>query len=249
MQSKGSKIEKEKLGILLIHGFTSDLKSVDGLLPYLKKNHLKYKTPILRGHGTRFQDLKGVTSNDWYADAEKALFDLAKTVEKVVVVGLSMGGLVSLKLGMNHPDKIAAVVTVAAALKFADPFAFLTPILSKIIPYWPSPNSFNDKNLKKNCLNYKWFPTDAFASLYKFAPQIEKALSKFKVPILIIHSKKDQVISPKSAEIIYEKVSSKQKEIKWFYKSGHEMMQDLEAKEVFETIIDYILKISKKSQK
>src|SRR5262249_44766729 len=116
-----------KLGVLVLHGFTSHLKTVDGLKPYLEKHSLKSSFPILRGHGTRFQDLNGVTSRDWVADAEKALLDLSKTVDKVVVVGLSMGGLVALELGLKHPDKIAGVVTVGAALKFADPLSALTP--------------------------------------------------------------------------------------------------------------------------
>jgi len=239
-----------KIGVLLLHGFTSSLKTVEGLTPFLKEQHIPYQMPLLRGHGTRFQDLEGIGYNDWYADAEKALTALSKTVDKVVVVGFSMGGLVGLKLAMEHPEKVAGIVTVAAALKFSDPLAGLTKLISKIIPYWPSPKAFQDKNLaKKSNQNYKWFPTKTFASLYDFSKLIEKDLPKVRVPILVIHSKKDQIISPSAANIIYEKVSSKHREIKWFYQSGHEMMQDLEAAEVLKTIDDFILKFSKKPAK
>ncbi|MFO1518207.1 MAG: alpha/beta fold hydrolase [bacterium] len=206
-----------KVGVLVLHGFTSDIKTVDGLKPYLDKAHLKSSFPVLRGHGTKFQDLNGVTWKDWYADAEKAFLDLAKTVDKVVVVGLSMGGLVALELGVKHASKIAGVVTVAAALKFADPLSPLTPILSKVVPYWPSPNAFHDKKLAKNSRNYKWFATSAFASLFEFAQKVEDDLPKLKVPILVLHSKKDQVIAPRAANIIYEKVSSEHRDIKWFF--------------------------------
>ena len=169
-----------------------------------------------------------------------SLLQLAKQVDKVIVVGLSMGGLVSLELAMKHANKIAGIVTVGAALKFADPLSGLTPLMSKLIPYWPSPNAFHDKKLAKNSRNYKWFPTRAFASLYAYAQKIEKDLPKVKVPILVIQSKKDQIISPKAANLIYEKVSSDYRDIHWFYKSGHEMMQDLEAKDVFQTILSFV---------
>src|SRR4030095_8749090 len=237
-----------KIGVLVLHGFTSDLKTVDGLKPYLDKLHLKSSFPVLRGHGTKFQDLNGVTYKDWIADAEKALNTLSKSVDKVILVGLSMGGLISLELGIRHPDKIAGVVTVGAALKFADPLSVLTPLLSKIVPYWPSPKAFHDKNVAKNNRNYKWFPTTAFASLYEFTKLAEKRLPKFKLPLLVIHSKKDQIISPRSANTIYEKVSSDHREIKWFYKSGHEMMQDMEAKEVFEAVVEFIQQFTKKAE-
>lgn len=234
-----------KIGVLLLHGFTSSLKAVDGFLPHLQKLNIPYKMPALRGHGTRFQDLTGVTYEDWYEDAERALLELSKTVDKVIVVGLSMGGLVTLRLAMNHPDKIAGIVTVAAALKFADPLAGFSKILAKFVPYWPGPKTFNDKKLAKNSSNYKWFPTKAFVSLYDFAKIVEKDLPKVKVPILIIHSKQDHVISPNATDIIYEKISSPYREIKWFYKSGHEMMQDMEAEEVFETMDEFIVKFQK----
>jgi len=234
-----------KVGVLVLHGFTSHLRTVDGLKPYLQKLHIKSSFPVLKGHGTKFQDLNGVTHREWYHDAEKAFLQLSKQVDKVVVVGLSMGGLVALELAMKHANKIAGVVTVGAALKFADPLSALTPIMSKVVPYWPSPNAFRDKKLAKNSRNYKWFPTSAFASLYDYAQRIEKDLRKVKVPILIIHSKKDQIIAPRAANIIYEKVSSEYRDIKWFYKSGHEMMQDLESKEVFHSIVHFIQQFNK----
>lgn len=237
----------EKIGVLLLHGFTSGKHAVDGLVPHLQKLNIPYQMPFLRGHGTRFQDLQGVSYKDWVEDARKALFELSKNVDKVIVVGLSMGGLVTLKLAMDYPDKIAGVVTVAAALKFADPLAGFSKILAKIVPYWPGPKTFNDKVLAKKSTNYKWFPTKAFVSLYDFSKVIEKDLPKVKVPILVIHSKEDHVITPASANIIYEKVASPYREIKWFYKSGHEMMQDMEAEQVFNTIDEFVLKFRKSS--
>lgn len=234
-----------KIGVLLLHGFTSGDKAVSGFVPHLKKLNIPYIRPTLRGHGTRFQDLRGVTYNEWYEDAEKALLELSKKVDKVIVVGLSMGGLVTLKLAMEHSNKIAAIVTVAAALKFSDPLAGFSKILSLLVPYWPGPKTFNDRESAKQNSNYKWLPTNAFASLYDFSKIIEKDLPRVKVPILIIYSKLDRTIPVSAAKIIYKKVSSPHREIVCFEKSGHEMMQDLEAEEVFKTIDQFIVKFRK----
>ncbi len=235
----------DKIGVLLLHGFTSSLKTVDGLVPYLEKENIPYRMPILRGHGTKYQDMKGTTAKDWYEDAEKALLDLAQEVDAVVVVGLSMGGLVALQLAMEHKDIVAGLATVAAALKFKDPLSVLTPILAKVVPYWPSPNSFNDESRKVLSENYPKFATDAFASLYKYGKEIESRLPEVEVPIRILQSRKDQIVKPVAANIIYEKVSSVHRDISWYEKSGHEMMQDLEADAVFNDLIDYITKFRK----
>ncbi|RLB63507.1 MAG: hypothetical protein DRI90_06725 [Deltaproteobacteria bacterium] len=230
----------DNLAVLLLHGFTSSTDTVDGLLPYLEKAGIPYERPVLRGHGTRYQDMRGVTAQHWYVDADRALLKLWNQGYHVVVVGLSMGGLVALELAMRHPDVIAGVVTVAASLKFKDPLAKLTGVLAKMVRYWPSPESFHDQELAKKCTNYPKFATDAFASLYDYSQEIAERLHEVHVPIRILQSKKDQVVAPESANIIYEKVSSPLRQILWFEQSGHEMMQDMEAEAVFDEVMEFV---------
>jgi len=231
---------REKIGVLLLHGFTSHLNTVNGLVPYLERAEIPYEMPVLRGHCTRYQDLNGVKARDWYVDAERALIKLWNDVDRIIVVGLSMGGLVAMELGMRHPDKIAGVVTVAACLKWADPLSRLTGLLSHAVKYWPTPNAFNDLSLKVSSKNYTKFPTKTFAELYRYSQQIGLRLRELHVPIRILQSKKDQIVAPEAANIIYEQVSSPVREIVWYEKSGHEMMQDLEAQQVFEDIMEFV---------
>ena len=233
----------EKLGVLLLHGFTSSVRTVDGLVPHIENAGLPYRIPVLRGHGTHFADLAGVTADDWYADAERSLLELSQEVDRVVVVGLSMGGLLALNLGIDHADKIAGVLTLAAALRFVDPLAPIAPMLSRVIKSWPSPDAIHDPALKGSSENYPRFMTEAFGSLLEYARNTEKRLANFDVPICVVHSKKDQVIAPVSANLIYRDVSSEHREIHWFQHSGHEMGQDLEKDAVFERVIGYIEKL------
>jgi len=232
---------KAALGVLVLHGFTSDIHCVDPLVEPLDKAGLPHRFPILRGHGTRYEDMVGTTDRDWYEDAENALLDLAQEVERVVVVGLSMGGLVSLELAARHRDLVAGVVPVAAAVRFQDPLAGLSPYLAKVVRFWPSPNAFNDPELRRReNRNYPKFATDAFASLYAYSRRVPHLLSFVKAPILILQSREDQVVAPRSAEIIHEHVSSRDKRIVWFERSGHEMFLDLEREAVIRAVMEFI---------
>ncbi len=231
---------RENVGVLLLHGFTGHTDTVSGLIPHLEAAGIHYRMPWLRGHGTRYQDMRGVKAREWYVDAEAALLDLWNHVSRIIVVGLSMGGLVALDLGMNHPDKIASVVTWGAALKFVDPLAPLSGVMAKLIKYWPSPEAFNDKSLAGASKNYQKFPTDAFAELFRYSQDIARRLVDLHVPIRVLMAKKDQIVDPESANIIYEKVSSPIREIVWYEESGHEMGQDCEAEKVFEDTMKFI---------
>ena len=87
--------------------------------------------------------MTGTTHRDWYADAEAALLDLLTECDKAVIIGLSKGGLVALEPAARHNDKTAAVVTIAPALRFADPLVHFSPMLAKLFKSWPSPSSYS----------------------------------------------------------------------------------------------------------
>ncbi len=238
---------KKPFGVLVLHGFTSHLNCVSGLEPFLKEMKLPYRFPILKGHGTAPHDMVGVGARDWYEDAEKALYEVYKHCEKVVVCGLSMGGLLSIELGVNHPDKISNVALVAPCLKFADPLCNFTPALAKVFKFWDSPNSFLDQELKeKRNRNYPVFATDAFASLFEYAKTMSGRLAEFNRPVLILQGKNDTVVAPKSARLIYKSISTHaaSRKLLEYDDCGHEMLLDAKADKVIADIVDYIRKIT-----
>ena len=133
-----------RLGVLLLHGFTSTLDCVNGLLPHLKEAGIDYEMPLMRGHGTNPEDLAEYGSDDWFQDAAMALHKLAERVDRVVVVGLSMGGLMAIKLAIEAPsyrEKIVGLVTWAAALKFRNKLSILAAPLSRFLKMWPAQES------------------------------------------------------------------------------------------------------------
>ena len=242
----GKECGKAPLGVLVLHGFTSDIHCVDALVKPLDEMGVPYRFPVLRGHGTTFQDMEGTTHQDWYEDAENALLDLYREADQVAVVGLSMGGLVALELGARHRDKVGGLVTVAAALRFADPLAPVSPLMSKFIRFWPSPDAYTDKALRdKENRNYPKFSTKAFGCLLEYSKTIPDILSFVKAPILILQSSKDTVVAPRAAKVIYSKVSSKDRSLVWFEKSGHEMLLDCEAGAVVDAAMNFIGRLSR----
>src|SRR4051794_1176233 len=143
-----------KLGVLLLHGYTSSLDTVNGLLPTLERQGRPYRMPVLRGHGTHQRDLRGVTWRDWYADAGAGLDDLLRETGRAAVVGLSMGGLVAAHLGLTRARDLAGVALVAPAFGFANPLAPFSGLLKRVVPYAPAPRSVYDPDVYRRMTNY-----------------------------------------------------------------------------------------------
>lgn len=240
---------KAPLGVLVLHGFTAHVDCVADLRFDLDELDLPYRIPWLRGHGTRFQDLKGVKASDWYEDAEDALLDLLGECNKVVIVGHSMGGLVAMDLAAHYRKETAGLVAAAPALKFKDPLAPATKAVAKVVPSWPSPNSYVDLELKKmRNRNYPKFPTEAFVELFDYAAEVANRLSFIETPALLLQPRNDQIVAPASSTLALKKISSREKNIEWLEESGHELYLDLEAMKARTITKDFIAGIIARHQ-
>jgi carboxylesterase len=234
--------------VLVIHGFPANPRTVGHIAGFLERGGFAYEIPTLRGHGTRYQDLNGVRSKDWIEDAMAAYERLERAHGRVTVVGHSMGGLVAANVVAHYPQT-PALVMVAPAFQFSNPAVKLLPILGKVVKYWSGgPSAVIDPKLRAESetqdIVYKRFPVKAFEELFNLSKTTPLELEKIRCPALVIHSRKDQVIPNSSAELAVKHLGSKDKRLKWFEQSGHEMFWDMERDALCETIVKFLLEHS-----
>jgi len=242
-------MKKQPYGVLIVHGFTSSLDCVSGIQPPLEALGLPTRMPVLRGHGAESPEaLRGVTWRDWVADAEAVFNDLLMEVDRAIIVGHSMGGLVALTLAADRADDIDSIVVVAAAVQLTSPLAparplhFLVPLLRRILKKWDTPPTYADPELAQHDTNYDWTPMDAIASFLEFGEVTRRRLPEVGVPALIMQSHQDTTVAPESADIIYSNISTPpdQKRIVWFEVTEHEMFRDCEREATIGTVVDYV---------
>lgn len=233
---------KQPLGVLILHGFTSSRASVAAIATAVETLDLPWRLPCLRGHWTRPEDLAGVTYHDWFADAETALQDLHQGCEQVAIVGFSMGAIVALDLAIQYPSLVESSAVIAPALRFFNPLAPLSPFLSPLIRRWSikATGGFSDPSLVPQEPNYAFFPSEAFVALYRAGRYIEPLLPQVKLPLLVIGAKGDRVVRPVCSQLVYDRVSSTDKQLIWFERSGHEMFLDCEAAAVTQCVSEFL---------
>lgn len=161
---------KQMLGALIIHGLTASLDCVRPMKAPIEALGLPIRMPVLRGHGAKSPDaLRGVVWQDWVADAEAALQDLLTEVDRAIVIGHSMGGLVAITLGADHAgdgclDSLVLAAPggqAASPLAPGRPLAFLLPVVSLLKRRHMMPPVRADRTLEANDTNFPWAPIDA----------------------------------------------------------------------------------------
>ena len=101
--------------VLLLHGFTGNSADVRMLGRFLEKKGYTCHAPIYKGHGVPPEELVHTDPEDWWQDVTEAYQLLKdKGFEKIAVVGLSLGGVFSLKLGYTVP--VLGVVPMCAPM-------------------------------------------------------------------------------------------------------------------------------------
>ncbi|WP_079707758.1 alpha/beta hydrolase [Paraliobacillus ryukyuensis] len=95
------------IGCLCLHGFTGGSYEIEPLATYLKE-HTDWliEIPTLPGHGMSLA-LHNVGYKDWIETAEQRLQVLKQKVDRVYVIGFSMGGMIASYLAANYQvDKL-----------------------------------------------------------------------------------------------------------------------------------------------
>jgi len=236
-------LEGGPVGLLLIHGFTGSPPEMR-LLAGLATRGITISVPLLAGHGTTPEDLARCRWQDWVASAETALTDLQHHCEVVFVGGLSMGALLALHLGACHPE-IRGLIPMAPALWVPHKLFYLTPVAKYFIRFYPKDEDHpdtSDPEAPKRLWSYSIFPVRAAHELLKLQRLVRRELPRIHQPILIFQGRLDRSVDQRGAQVLYERVSARDKELVWLENSGHCLTVDSEWQTVAEKIYQFMVR-------
>jgi carboxylesterase len=229
-----------KVGCLLVHGFSGSPSEMRQLGETLASAGYTVMGVRLAGHGKTSEMMAKTRWTDWYRSIEKGCWKLQETCDTILAVGLSMGGVLCL-YGAARLN-FAGVVTICAPIYLADRKACLAPVFQYLIKFYRKKPNFKDQALNQEAarFTYQLIPMAALASLLALIREVKGELPMIKVPALVMQSKNDRVVLPKSANYIYEHLGSMDKQLVWLEKSGHLATIDSEQELVFGLVQEFI---------
>jgi len=237
-----------KTGCLVSHGFTGAPKEMRWLGEYLNKQGYTVCGMRLAGHATKPADMIRTRHTDWLLTIEDGYNLLRACTERIFLVGLSMGGVLSLTSASKFPVQGVAALSTPYKLP-DDPRLKYVKLLSKVKPYLPKGKGepgadWFDKEAFKQHVAYPENPLRCIGELNELLGVMRLALPLVKVPVLLISSRDDHYIVEKSMDAIYDALGTTDKQKMWIEGSSHVITEEPKREVVFKAVADFIARVA-----
>jgi len=205
--------------VLLIHGLLSSPYEVRGFGEYLCGIGYIVVGARIVGHGTSPYDLLSYSYEDWIKSVYEYFQITSMLSENIVIVGFSTGGLIALREEFSSDYRVKSVVVISAPFFYTDfrvKFAPLVHYVNRVVGLVIGNNGVKPffKNIPENeHINYWLVPTRSIYEIGKLVKSVKKCLCDVTIPMLVIYSKDDTLVSVDGADYIYNNISSVDKEM------------------------------------
>jgi carboxylesterase len=216
---------------------------------YLHARGLTIYAPRLSGHGTTPARMGQQHWMDWYDNVRDGVTLLRARCRKVFAVGLSMGGLLSLRVAAA--GLVDGAVVMAAPLYLNNRLMPHTRWIRHIRRYKranPGDLDARVRDIQRQAgrddygrVAYDdWTPVASVAQLHALMGEVRRHLPDITAPLLVIYSKNDQTVPFDNMRQVVEGVHSADLVQKALEHSDHVLTQDIERETVFEMVGEFI---------
>jgi len=200
----------------------------------------------LAGHATCPKDMVRTRWHDWMNSIEDGWHLLREVTDHVFLIGLSLGGSLSLLYASQYP--IQGVVALSTPynlpndprLPFVEWISWLTPNVAKGPTDWHNPKAAEDH------IEYPAYPTRSIAELRDVIKEMRAALPRIRVPVMLIHSRQDGSVPIEHMNKIFNALGTTDKQMVLVEHSGHVITREPDRQVVFQAALDFILRVTGK---
>jgi len=227
-----------KRAVLMLHGFTGNSADVRMMGRFLQEKGYTCHAPIYRGHGVPPEELVHTGPEDWWQDVTNA-YEFLKNEghDEIAVVGLSLGGVFSLKLGYTVPVK--GLVPMCAPMYIKSEEVMYQGVLAFAKEYKKLEGK-SDEQIEAEMEEFQKTPMGTLKALQELIADVRNNVDMVYAPIFVVQARHDRMINTDSANIIYNEVESIEKEIKWYEESGHVITFDKEREQLHEDVYAFL---------
>ena len=235
--------ESSKVGIVLVHGFTSTPSVMRPWAQFLNSHGFTVRVPLLPGHGTSIADLEKVSWQQWPAEIESHVNHLLIECEKVFLCGFSMGAAASLHVAARYQSELTGLILVNPMIHRNSAWPAAVKFASLLVKSFGSAGS----DIKRGDVTqwkYDRTPMRAAHQLLRLLAETRPLLPAIKLPLLLFRSASDHTLPATNSEIILREIGSSEKEQVVLHNSYHVAPLDHDQEIIFAKSLTFIRKFS-----
>ena len=216
--------------ILFLHVWTSTPRELRFLAERCAAAGYRCQGLLLKGHGTRVEDLIPTRFSDYLAETFAAFDTLAVGHRRVFICGLSMGGLLALHMALTR--KVAGLILVAPFLlpsgaTFGIPNRWLigrVPLPAMLAKSAGGP--IEDTVGREGHLAYRSMPSASMVSVVAAARAIVPSLAKVTAPTLVFHAVHDHTSDIRGSNRLMDRLGAEDKTLRTYIRGNHVLTLD-----------------------
>ena len=224
---------------VMLHGWTGSPAHFRIAAEFVHRHGHAVFAPRLEGHGTAVEEMAKTRWHQWVSSALEAVMVAKEHHPRVHLVGLSMGGIISLLVAATND--VTSVTTINAPQRLQSRKAWLTYLYrgsDRIDAGNPSEPPLDEA--AEFWVQYAGSPVGTVPDLLLLMRAARRALPRVTAPATIIQSHADETVHPESASILYAGLGSLDKRIVWLERSRHVALLDSERDLIHHHILDQI---------
>jgi carboxylesterase len=238
--------------VLCLHGITGTPFEIRPVAEALGRLGCSVEAPLLHGHGHTLRDLAVSRWPDWLRSAKQAmdLLSARSNGKPIALCGFSMGGLLALRLARLYPERVSALVVIAAPLRLRRlqvmgiralcrlPLDFQT-LPGMCIPKLNG-SDISDPEMRYKNPGLRAFPVAALENLLDLMDQVRADLPSIRTPTLVVHGRQDHTVPMDDSFELTGSLASDVIERLWLERSFHVVTLDVERPILIEGVTKFL---------
>lgn len=239
------------VGVLLLHGLTGTPHEVHPLADALHEAGYAVRVPLIAGH-TDLDALERSTWRDWYESAAEEFERLRDGGKRrVVVLGFSMGSLLTLRLAALRAAEVDGIVAISVPLRFpwwqrraivAMAKLRSNRLLRDAIGILPKDGGPDIRVMREvdGSPSLEGFPYPALAEMLALQAEVADLLPHVHAPTLLVHGRYDHTAPVELSAEVSQAIGSARVEREILPRSFHGVGLDLDRDRACAAVVKFV---------
>jgi alpha-beta hydrolase superfamily lysophospholipase len=248
--------ERPRAELILVHGFGEHSGRYSPLTAHLLDRSYSVTAFDQRGHG-QSDGPRGYVErfNEYEDDLESVIATVRNRTDRpLFIIAHSMGSLVTLRYLARRPEGIAGAVLsaplLAVAIKVPAHKAMIARVGAHVAPRLKLDNEIDPAVLSRDPEIGKAYASDPlvhhvvsprwFAEATAAMEEAMIAAPAVQTPLLVMHGTEDRLANVDATRETYTRIGSLDKQLKIYPGYYHELFNEPEKKEIYQTVADWL---------